>query len=222
MTDGWIPKTELGRKVLNGEYANIDEVLALGKPILEAEIVDYFIPDLAKEKLEVRNTQRSTDSGRKMQFRVLMLVGDKNGHYGIGVGKHTEMTPAVNNSLRDAKLKLTRVEMGCGSWECFCGEKHSLPIKVEGRQSSVKVGLMPAPKGIGLACNPVVRKILQFAGVHDVWSFSRGNTANTFNTAFAVRNALDSLMSIRVDDWANYTGKVDEEKAAHAAQAEKS
>ncbi len=199
--DNWAPKTELGRAVLRGEYKNIDEVLASGKPILEPEIVDYFIPDLKKEKLEVRTTQRVTDSGKKNQFRVLMLIGDMNGHVGIGVGKSSEMTPAVNNALRNAKLNIMKVDFGAGSWEDRGAAKNSLPIRVTGKKGSVEVTLMPAPRGVGLAANPIVRKILHFAGVKDIWSFSRGNTSNVFNTAHAVIDAFEKLSTIRHESW---------------------
>ncbi|MCX8166618.1 MAG: 30S ribosomal protein S5, partial [Candidatus Micrarchaeota archaeon] len=170
--ENWIPKTEIGRRVLNGEFNNIDQVLALGKPILEPEIVDYFLPDLSKEKLEVRTTQRVTDSGKKNQFRVLMLVGDRNGHIGIGVGKNAKMTLAVESALRDAKLNIMKVPFGSGAWEDRGKARNTLPIKVTGKKGSVEVTLIPAPRGIGLACHPYVRKILSFAGVKDVWSFS--------------------------------------------------
>lgn len=197
----WVPKTDLGRRVLAQEFSSLDTVLALGKPIMEPEIVDYFIKDLIKEKLEVRTTQRVTDSGKKNQFRVLMLVGDGNGHFGLGVGKNAEMTPAVNNALRDAKLNIMKIDMGSGSWEDKGGAKNSLPIKVSGRKSSVVVTLIPAPRGVGVAANPVVRKILVAAGLKDVWSFSKGNTANVFNTAYAVKNAFEKLATMRIQSW---------------------
>jgi len=193
----WIPKTELGRRVAKNEVVSIEQVFEEGKPILEHQIVDILLPNLKEETLEVATTNRMTDNGRKMKFRAVVLVGDGNGHLGIGVGKADEVRPAVESAAKDAKRRLIRFPLGCGSWECGCGERHTLPIKVMGKQGSVVLSLKPAPRGVGVVANEVVRKVLSAAGVKDAWSFAKGSTRNVFNTAMAVRNALDSLNHMR-------------------------
>ncbi len=189
----WTPKTEIGRKVKNKEITSLEEVYNLGKPILEPEIIDALLPELEAETLMVSPTQRATDSGRKMSFRVIVVLGDKKGHVGIGVGKNDEVKPAIDYAMLDARKRMISVKNGCGSWECRCGGSHSLPREVVGKFGSTQVVLKPAPKGLGLAANAVVKKVLTIAGIKDVWSFSRGSTANTYNMAMATIKALDSL-----------------------------
>lgn len=198
----WVPKTSIGAKVKGKEILSVEEIFALGKPIMEHEIVDFLLPDLEEETLEVSSTQRMTDCGRKMQFRAIVLVGDRKGHFGIGAGKSEEVKPAIELAVRDAKHKIISVPLGCGSWECGCKQKHSIPIQVIGKNGSVKVLLKPAPRGLGIAASKVVKKVLTLAGIKDVWSFSRGHTTTIYNTAMAVSNALDSLNSMRhIGDW---------------------
>ncbi|MCX8175068.1 MAG: 30S ribosomal protein S5 [Candidatus Micrarchaeota archaeon] len=194
----WIPKTEIGKQVKAGIITSIEEIYAAGKKILEHEIVDFLYPDMQEETLEVSSTQRMTDNGRKAQFRAVVLVGDRKGHFGIGAGKSEEVKPAIESAVKNAKRNLISVPLGCGSWECGCGQSHSLPIKVVGKQGSVEVTLKPAPRGLGIAANEVVRKVLSAAGVKDVWSFSRGHTRNVYNTAMATANALDQLNTMRL------------------------
>jgi len=201
----WIPKTSIGTKVKNKEILSVEEIFDLGKPITESEIVDFLLPDLEEETLEVSSTQRMTDNGRKMQFRAIVLVGDRKGHFGIGAGKSEEVKPAIESAVKDAKRRIISVPLGCGSWECGCSQKHSVPIEITGKNGSVKVTLKPAPRGLGIAASKVVKKVLMFAGIKDAWSFSRGHTSSIYNTAMAVTNALDSLNSMRYSG--NWEGK---------------
>lgn len=194
----WMPKTKFGKKVKNKELTDIDDILLSGHPILEPEIVDVLIPDLKSETLEIKTTQRVTDSGRKMKFRAVVVVGDGKGHVGIGSGKSEEVKPAIGYALKEAKKNLINVKNGCGSWECRCGESHSIPKRTSGKEGSTKVTLYPAPKGVGLAANEVIRKVLAMSGVKDVWSKTLGNTRNISNTASATIKALDELNRSKV------------------------
>ena len=191
--EAWVPKTEVGRMVKNKEITTLEEIHDMGKPILEPEVIDALLPELEAETLRVSPTQRSTDSGRKMSFRVIVVLGDKKGHVGIGVGKNEEVKPAIDYAMLDARKRMISVKNGCGSWECRCGSPHSFPREIRGKYGSTEVVLKPAPKGLGLAANAVVKKVLTIAGVHDAWSFSRGSTGNVYNTAMATIDALDSL-----------------------------
>ena len=194
----WVPKTDVGRMVKTGQYTSVEEIFGNGKKILEHQIVDHLYPDMTEETLEVSSTQRMTDNGRKAQFRAIVLVGDKNGHFGIGAGKSEEVKPAIEFAIKNAKRNIISVPLGCGSWECGCGQKHSLPIKVVGKLGSVEVTLKPAPRGLGIAANEVVKKVLSAAGVKDIWSFSRGHTRNVYNAAMATAAALEQLNTMRL------------------------
>jgi len=190
--ESWEPKTKLGKMVKAGEITSFEQILEMGKPILEPEIIDVLMPDLQVETLEVRSTQRVTDSGKRTKFRVTVVIGDGKGHVGVGVGKSEELKPAMDYAVRDAKKKMVSVVMGCGSWECRCDRPHSIKRFTEGKEGSTVVQLKPAPRGLGLASNNVVKKILSIAGVKDVWSRMLGGS-NTYNMALATIKALDAL-----------------------------
>lgn len=191
----WEPKTELGRKVKNGEIKSIDEILDSGKVIKEVEIVDYLLPDLKYEIIDSRSVQRMTDNGRKRKWKVVVAVGDGKGHVGIGMGKSEEKKPAIDSALREAKLNLIKVPLGCGSWECNCNEKHSIPIVVEKEYNSFKVVLKPAPRGLGVCAGETISTILKLAGVKDIWSFTKGKRGNKSNAALVTFLALKELTS---------------------------
>jgi len=202
----WIPKTDVGRQVKSGQITSVEEIFFQGKKILEHEIIDHLYPNLVEETLEVSSTQRMTDNGRKMQFRAIVLVGDKSGHVGIGAGKSEEVKPAIESAIKNAKRNIISVPLaGQGNL------KNTLPIKVVGKVGSVEVTLKPAPLGLGLAANEVVKKVLSAAGVKDVWSFSRGRTRNIYNTSMSVVNALEKLNSMRLKGgWGQPTKKIEQ------------
>src|SRR3989338_6703345 len=167
----WTPKSEIGRMVKSGQITSIEEIFQSGKKVLEHEIVDFLYPNAEDETIEVKSTQRMTDNGRKAQFRAVVLVGDRNGHVGLGAGKCEEVKPAIESAIKNAKRNMIAVPFGCGSWETSPGFKNSIPVCVSGRAGSVRITLKPAPRGVGLAANSVVKKVLSKAGVKDIWSF---------------------------------------------------
>ncbi len=190
--ESWTPKTSIGKKVKSGEITTMEQIFDTGRPILEPELVDVLLPDMESETLQVKTTQRVTDSGKRMKFRVVVVIGDRKGHVGIGVGKSDELKPAMDYAIRDAKKHMISVPMGCGSWECKCHVKHSLLLKTRGKQGSTSVTLQPAPRGLGLAANDVVKKVLTMAGVKDVWSATAGGR-NVYDMAVATVLSLDHI-----------------------------
>ena len=196
--DAWTPRTELGRRVKGKEVVSIDEIFEQGKPVLESEIVEMLLPNLTDTVLEIKMTQRMTDCGRKATYRVVALVGDGAGHVGIGVGKAAEVKPSIEQAVKYAKRNVTTIPLGCGSWECDCKTKHTVPITVKGSNGSVHVTVKPAPKGLGIAASEVVKKVLRAAGVRDAWSFTRGRTSSIYNTSMAALDALESLNGMKV------------------------
>lgn len=193
----WVPLTGLGKAVASGTISNIDEIIESGKPIKEAEIVDMFLPDLEDEVLDINMVQRMTDSGRRVNFRAVVVVGNRNGYVGFGQAKDAQVGNAIQKAIRDAKLNIIKVKRGCGSWECDCNEEHSIPVSVTGKAGSVKITLMPGPKGIGLVTGDVAKKVLEFAGIKDVWASTRGQTRTTINFAKATFNALKQTNMVR-------------------------
>jgi small subunit ribosomal protein S5 len=193
----WIPRTKLGKLVAEENIATIDDAIASGLPLKEPEIIDVLLPNLEDEVLEISMVQRMTDSGRRTKFRVTAVVGNRDGYVGVGVGKASQVAPAIQKAINSAKLNIFKVQRGCGSWECGCGGMHSIPYKVVGSAGSVRVTLIPGPKGLGLVAGDVAKKVLELAGVKDVWTFTTGNTRATINFARAVHEALKQTMYVK-------------------------
>ncbi|MDO5849593.1 MAG: 30S ribosomal protein S5 [Methanobacteriaceae archaeon] len=198
--DEWEPKTKLGEQVKAGTITDIDEIFQKGLPIMELEIVDALLPDLEEEVMDVNLVQRMHKSGRKVNFRVIVAVGNKNGYVGLGQGKAREVGPAIRKAVDNAKYNIIKVRRGCGDWGCVCGRQHTVPFKVTGKVSSVEVTLRPAPAGVGLAIGDVGKTILSLAGIKDVWANASGQTQTTVNFANAVFEALKELSRVKASE----------------------
>lgn len=193
----WEPKTNLGRMVKEGNITDIDDIFESGLPIMELEIIDALLPDLEEEVMDVNLVQRMHKSGRKVNFRVIVTVGNKDGYVGLGQGKAKEVGPAIRKAVDNAKFNIIKVRRGCGDWGCVCGKEHTVPFKVQGKSGSVRVTLIPAPGGVGLAIGNVGKTILRLAGIDDVWSETRGQTQTTINFAGAVFEALKNMSKVK-------------------------
>lgn len=209
----WTPKTQLGKDVLAGKYSSMRDVLLGGKRVMESEITDYLIPNMGLEFINVgqakgkfgggkrktsKATQKITLEGSKMSFSMLVVSGNNEGIIGLGFGKSRETVPSREKAMRKAKEDLIIIRRGCGDWGCFCGTAHSIPFAVEGKSGSCTVRLIPAPKGTGLVVEGELKKMLQLAGIKDVWSKTFGNTKNKINLMRAGFNALKNLQNVRL------------------------
>lgn len=193
----WIPQTRLGKLVQEGQITSMDEAMDSGLPLREAKIVDILLNDLEDEVLDINMVQRMTDSGRRVKFRATVIVGNGDGFVGLGQAKDNQVGPAIRKAIDSAKINLIRVKRGCGSWECACGLSHTVPSEVIGKAGSVKVILKPAPRGLGLAAGGTAKKVLEKAGIKDVWTRTEGTTRTTLNFAKATFNALQATTTVR-------------------------
>ncbi|MBS3057507.1 MAG: 30S ribosomal protein S5 [Candidatus Diapherotrites archaeon] len=196
----WAPKTELGRMVQRSEVTEIGQIFENNYKILEPEIIDFMLPNLEETIVESTKTTRVRRSGRQFSFRTAVLVGDRNGLIGLGIGTDRERLPAMQKATENAKMNLMRINRGCGSWECRCSMQHSVPYKIEGRCASVRIVLMPAPKGTGLVVGEETKEVLKLAGITDVWSRTKGSTATKLNFVKATINALANISKVHVSD----------------------
>ncbi len=196
----WVPKTELGHLVFEGKITTMSDALSTRLPLREPEIVDILLPDLMDEVLDINMVQRMTDSGRRVRFAATVVVGNGDGFVGLGRTKGKEVGPTIRKAIDVAKLQIIEIKRGCGSWQCGCGQPHSLPFEVRGKSSSVEVFLRPAPRGTSLATGDISKKILTLAGVQDVWGMTKGHTKTTVNYAFAVFDALKRTVDMRVTE----------------------
>ncbi len=186
----WKPRTSLGRKVKEGRITSISQILREGNPIKEVEIVDALVPNLEEKVLGVSLVQRMHKSGRRVKYKVVVVVGNRDGVVGVGQGSTREISSSIRKAVNNAKLNLIEVTRGCGSWECRCGRPHSVPFKVTGKRGSTRVTIIPAPRGLGVAAAEVPKTILRMAGIKDAWTHSKGQTKTTLNFAFATLEAL--------------------------------
>lgn len=209
----WKPRTKLGEEVLAGKIS-MDEIFATGKRIKEPEIIDYLIPNLQNDVIFIggspgkgggirrtptRRTARMHRSGRRYRISALAVVGNGDGYVGLGKAVGLEHGEAIEKAIENAKLNIIPVKRGCGSWECACGQTHSIPVSVTGKTGSVRVDLWPAPKGIGLAAPDEAKKIFQLAGVKDIWSKRDGESKTRINYAYAIFDALKKINSMKLE-----------------------
>ncbi|MEM1805081.1 MAG: 30S ribosomal protein S5 [Nanopusillaceae archaeon] len=209
----WIPKTKLGNMVKDGKITSIEQIFANGYKILEYEIIDYLIPDIKVEFIKlglsvgkyrrpkiVKMVRRKTAEGDKPSWVALAVIGNENGYVGVGLGKSYDIPLAMQKAVRKAKLNIIPIGRGCGAWECGCGQPHSIPFKVEGKQGSVKVIFLPAPFGTGLVAPDEIKKLLRLAGIKDIWMKSFGQTRKKINFIFAAFKALKKTTEYRIKE----------------------
>jgi len=212
--ESWIPKTKLGMLVKAKKEKDLDKILQKGKKILEPEIIDSLI-DLESDLILIgqakgkfgggkrrawRQTQKKTQEGNVLSFSTMAVVGDKKEHIGVGYGKAKETLPAREKAVRNAKLNIIKIKLGFESPESDSGEIHTVPFKVEGKCGSIRITLLPAPRGTGLVIGDECKKILKLAGIKDVYSRTYGKTKTTFNLAKACVDALSKTTKMRMPE----------------------
>ena len=191
----WIPKTILGKQVATGEITSMAEILESGARIQEAGIIKKLLPDLKSEVVDVGIIQKMTANGQSTRFKAIVAAGNENGWLGIGKGKSKQMRIAIEKATNQAFLNVSPVKLGCGSWECRCEEKHSIPFKVRGRGGSVTIEIFPAPRGLGLVAGGKIKRLLELAGLKDAWTSAKGSTATMNSTSKAVLQCLRQTFS---------------------------
>ncbi len=198
----WVPRTKLGRLIQEGKITSIEEIFMEGYRIREPEIVDILLPDLEEEVININLVQKQTDAGEQSRFKAIVAIGNRDGYVGLGSGKARQVRTAIEKAAVDARLNITPVRRGCGSWECGCGKPHSLPFQVRGKCGSVEVVLIPGPRGLGLVASEIAKIILSLAGIKDCWTRSYGSTRTVPSFAYAVFDALKKTYAIVTpSDW---------------------
>jgi len=189
--------------VQEGRISSLEEIFMQGMKIRESLIIDILEPNLQQEVLTIDLIQKQTDAGEQSRFRSLVAVGNLNGYIGLGSEKAKQVRNAIQKATVDAKLNLFPVKRGCGSWECGCSRPHSLPFKVSGKCGSVRVNLLPAPRGVGLVAGESMKTILRLVGIQDCWTRTFGSTRTIPSFAYATYYALRSTYQIVTPrDWA--------------------
>ena len=154
--------------------------------------------DLKETIVNIRRVAKTVKGGRNMRFSVTVVVGDGEGHVGVGLGKAQEIPEAVRKATEDAKKNLIFVPT-VGT---------TIPHRKLGVFGAGKVLLMPAAEGTGVIAGSSVRVVLESAGIKDIRAKSIGSN-NTGNMAYAALQGLKELMTI--EEVSRLRGKTKEE-----------
>lgn len=192
----WKPRTKLGMLVATNKITSMDEVFENGYRIQEPEISRMLLPDIRSEVVHVGIVQKQTDAGELTRFSAIVACGNENGWFGIGKGKASQMRIAIDKATNASMLNVIPIKLGCGSWECRCNQLHSVPFKVTGKGGSVKVEILPGPRGLGIVAGENIKSLLKLAGIKDAWTRTYGSTNTMSSTTKAIYNALRSTYSV--------------------------
>ena len=138
--------------------------------------------DLEEQVIRTNKVQKTHKGGRTMSWSVLVAVGDRNGHVGVGLGKAAGIPDAIRKAIEDAKKNIIEIPL-VGS---------TVPHELDGRYGAAMVRIKPASPGTGVVAGGAVRPILELAGVRDVLAKSLGSS-NAINTARATITCLKSM-----------------------------
>jgi len=205
----WKPSTKLGRLVKNGKIKSFEEIFRFSIPIKEPQIVEFLVKrnnnTLSEEVMKVKPVQKQTKAGQRTRFKAWMLIGDQNGHIGLGQKAHKEVQGAIKGATLDAKMHFIPIRKGY--WGNKIGAPHTVPMKLTGKCGSVACRLVPAPRGTGIVGAPTSKKVLQFAGINDCYTQSTGKTKTKGNFLYAVMAALSkSYRFMTPEFWGSSAG----------------
>jgi len=187
--NSWVPVTKLGRLVKEKLIKKLEEIYLYALPIKEFQIVDWFLQGKLKDEvMKIMPVQKQTRAGQRTRFKAFVIVGDNDGHVGLGVKCSKEVATAIRGAIILAKLTVVPVRRGY--WGNKIGLPHTVPTKVTGKCGSVRVRLVPAPRGTGIVAARTPKKVLQFAGIHDVFTSTKGSTKTLGNFVKATFAAI--------------------------------
>ena len=160
--------------------------------------IDASTLDLEDRVVEINRVTKVVKGGRNLRFNALVVVGDRNGHVGMGTGKAQEVPEAIRKAVEDAKRKLIKVPL----------VDTTIPHEVIGVHGGGRVMLRPAVAGSGVSAGGPIRAVLELAGVEDVSSKSLGSSS----AINMVRATLEGITQLKLaEDVAKLRGKsVDE------------
>ena len=163
--------------------------------------IDASSMELEERVVTINRVSKTVKGGRIFKFSALVVVGDKNGLVGFGIGKSGEVPDAIRKGIEDAKKNLIKVSL----------RGTTIPHEITGKFGAGEVLLMPAPKGTGVIAGGPMRAVMDAVGIRNVLAKAYGST-NPYNMVRATLNALANLHS--PEDIAAKRGKTVEELTA--------
>ena len=145
---------------------------------------EQFEEQFEERVIEIARVAKVVKGGRRFQFRVTIVVGDKRGNIGMGIGKANAVPDAMRKASDRARKDLRKVNLS-GT---------TVPHEITGKVAGARVLLKPASPGTGVIAAGGVRAVLELAGVRDILTKSMGS-ANVLNVVMATFKALDNLKS---------------------------
>jgi len=167
----------------------IEDIYLYALPIKEYQIIDWFLQGKIKDEvMKIMPVQKQTRAGQRTRFKAFVIVGDSDGHCGLGVKCSKEVATAIRGAIQTAKLAVIPIRRGY--WGNKIGLPHTIPCKITGKCGSVSIRLVPAPRGTGIVAARTPKKVLQFAGIEDVFTATTGHTKTMGNFVKATFEAL--------------------------------
>jgi len=139
--------------------------------------------DLAQKVIKIRRVTRVVAGGRRFSFSVVVVVGDKNGSVGVGIGKGSDTAIAIEKAIKSAKKNMIKIKKT---------DTNSLPHEVRAKYNSADVLIIPVP-GKGLVAGSAVRNVLDHAGITDITAKILSRSKNKLNIARATVKALAEI-----------------------------
>ncbi|KAF0984508.1 hypothetical protein FDP41_000407 [Naegleria fowleri] len=197
--ESWVPTTKLGRLVKEGKIKDIREIFVHSIPVKEHQIIDHFLGSkLTDEVMRISPVQKQTTAGQRTRFKAVVVIGDSQHHCGLGIKVASEVATAIRGAIILAKLSIVPTRKGY--WGNKIGEPHTVPCKLTGKCGSVRVRLIPAPRGSGLVSSPVPKKLLSLGGYIDVFTSSSGHTKTLANFVSATFQAIKKTYHFKTPD----------------------
>eukprot|EP00892_Ulva_mutabilis_P005613 jgi/Ulvmu1/3423/UM016_0042.1 len=197
--EAWVPCTKLGRLVQQGKVKSMEQIYLFSLPVKEHQIVEQFLGSALKDEvMKIMPVQKQTRAGQRTRFKAFVVVGDSNGHCGLGVKCAKEVATAIRGAIISAKMAVIPIRRGY--WGNKIGKPHTVPAKMTGKCGSVTVRLIPAPRGAGIVAARTPKKVLQMAGIEDCYTASRGHTRTLGNFVKATFAALENTYGFLTPD----------------------